>query len=113
MRLIVAGSRDYEDYATVAATLLQMEWFITEIVSGGCRGVDQLAIRWAKENDYKCTIFIPNWTVYHKAAGPIRNKKMAQYGDGLIAFWDGVSRGTKNMIDCALEVGMFIKVIKI
>lgn len=51
-------------------------------------------------NDPK--VFEADWNKHGKAAGPIRNKEMVSESDGLIAFWDGKSRGTKNAIDCAV-----------
>ena len=35
---------------------------------------------------------------------------MAEYGDALIAFWDGKSRGTKHMIDLAKHNNLKIRV---
>ena len=55
--------------------------------------------------------FIPNWGVLGKRAGFVRNTEMANYGDALLAFWDGVSRGTKNMIDTATRKGLIVKVV--
>lgn len=45
------------------------------------------------------------------------NKKMAEYaslnGNGeLIAFWDGVSRGTRDMIDVAGKYGLIVRIIE-
>lgn len=37
---------------------------------------------------------------------------MAQYANHLIAFWDGESKGTKNMIDEATKQGLLVDVIK-
>jgi hypothetical protein len=61
--------------------------------------VDTVGERWAEGRNQKLTRFPANWDKYRKAAGIIRNEEMAAYADGLIAFWDGESRGTKHMID--------------
>ncbi|WP_197026348.1 hypothetical protein [Polaribacter sp. Hel_I_88] len=55
--------------------------------------------------------FPAEWNKFGKAAGPVRNKEMAIYADALIAFWDGKSRGTKNMIQLAKQNGLLLKVI--
>ena len=41
---------------------------------------------------------MPRWNRYGRKAGILRNRKMAKYADALIAVWDGLSRGTANMI---------------
>ena len=82
-----------------------------EIVSGAYyRGADKLGEQYAKERGFKITRFPANWNKYGKAAGPKRNEQMANYADALIAFWDGKSRGTKNMIDFAEQLGLDLKI---
>ncbi len=41
--------------------------------------------------------FPPDWEKHGKAAGPIRNKEMAEYADALLLIWDGKSRGSASM----------------
>ena len=103
MKVIIAGSRDFNDYEAVknyADHILSNQSGI-EIVSGGANGADKLGEQYAKEKGYKLTIFKADWDKYGKSAGPKRNAQMAEYADALIAFWDGQSRGTKNMIELA------------
>ena len=38
---------------------------------------------------------------YGRAAGPLRNEKMVECADLVVAFWDGRSRGTKSLIKYA------------
>lgn len=115
MKVIVAGSRDFNDYEFVKSKLDELLVTLDsyEIVSGGCRGADKLGERYAKEKGWKCTIFKADWDTFGKFAGPKRNKDMARYAEGLIAFWDGKSRGTANMIDNAQGCGCKIKVVNI
>lgn len=56
--------------------------------------------------------FPAKWKEYGKAAGFVRNSEMADYSDMLIAFWDGKSKGTKNMIDNAKKKKVKVKVVK-
>ncbi len=111
MRVIIAGSRDIRvDYCLDALDMLfRRERHVlrpTEIVSGGARGPDTAGEMWAKRNGIPVTPFIPAWERHGKKAGILRNEEMARYaaeqpGGTLIAFWDGESPGTKNMIENA------------
>lgn len=100
MKVIIAGSRSVTDYNIVKSAVEKSGWFdkITEIVSGCARGVDQLAIRFAKEHNIPVAKFPADWKKYNKSAGYIRNAEMAEYGDALIAIHRDNSRGTANMI---------------
>jgi YspA, cpYpsA-related SLOG family len=101
MKLIIAGTRTFSDFNLLEKYLNKIEWPITEIVSGCADGADTLAITYAEKYNIPIKRFPADWKKYGKAAGPIRNKQMAEYGDALICFWDGVSNGTQNMIDQA------------
>lgn len=68
------------------------------ILSGGARGADNFGEIYARTHGYALMIYEAKWKEYGKAAGPMRNKKMAENADALIAFWDGKSKGTANMI---------------
>jgi hypothetical protein len=78
---------------------------VKEVVSGHAAGADRLGERWAKEHDIPVKLFLPNWEMYGKKAGPIRNAKMAEYGWYCMLFWDGKSRGSKNMMKCMHDLG--------
>jgi len=101
MKVIVAGSRTFNDYDMMKSVLKKFEQevsLITEIVSGGAKGADSCGEVYALENHIKLTIMNADWDRYGKSAGIMRNAKMADYGDCLLAFWDEESSGTKNMI---------------
>jgi hypothetical protein len=104
MRTIIAGGRDFLDYSLLTHTMLTLEFEVTEIVSGKARGADRLGEMWAEVSNTPIKLFPADWQQHGKSAGIIRNIKMAQYADALIAFWDGESRGTKHMIDTAYKV---------
>lgn len=119
LRIIVAGTRDFDDYHFLRGYLNAMRFKYEEklghtlvIISGGAKGADKLGERWAKEHDISFSVFPADWSKHGKAAGPIRNTKMAEVSDALVAFWDGKSRGTKHMIDTAIEKGLMTKVIR-
>lgn len=108
-RLIVAGSRGYTDQPWVNEVLdfvlakLTREGKIMTVISGHARGPDQFGEEWAKAKGVPLEIYPAQWTKYDKQAGLIRNEQMAQIADGLIAFWDGQSHGTRHMIDEATK----------
>jgi hypothetical protein len=47
MKLIVAGSRTFQDYTLLSSVLGTHRHHITELLHGGARGDDRLAFRWA------------------------------------------------------------------
>lgn len=111
-RVIIAGSRDFDDYLLLqdhADYMLSRQEDI-EIVSGGASGADALGERYAKDRGYKLKIFPADWAKYGRRAGPIRNREMAEYADALLAYWDGKSRGTKNMIEEARARGLKVSI---
>lgn len=109
-RLVVAGSRTFSDYERMAADLdrlLVNRFPNVEIVCGGCpSGADDLALRYANERGLRLRLFKAEWNTQGRAAGPLRNAKMAEYGDAVIVYWDGKSPGTASMIRCAAARGM-------
>ena len=114
MKIIIAGSRDFFDYGLLKKkcdSLLKGESNI-EIVSGGATGADQLGERYAAEKDYKLQRFPADWKTYGRAAGHIRNKKMADYAESLILFWDGKSPGSGSMLKAAKKKKLKINIVK-
>lgn len=103
MKVIVAGSRSFADYPRLVSVLATIP--ASEIVCGEARGADLLGRRYAEEYNIPIKSFPAQWDKYGKSAGYIRNKEMGNYADFLVAFWDGKSRGTKNMIDYMRELG--------
>ena len=95
MKIAVIGSRglivrDLENYLPKETT---------EIVSGGARGVDTSARYYAQNKGLKLTEFLPDYDKYGKIAPLMRNLEIIDYADEVYAFWDGVSRGTKYVIE--------------
>ena len=117
-KVIIAGSRGFNDYgllrAKVDILLSRKVSALNEIVilSGHCNGADLLGEKYAREKKYRVETYLPNWDMYGRAAGPIRNAEMARNANALIAFWDEKSPGTKNMINEAQENKLEIRIIK-
>ena len=78
---------------------------ITEVVSGGARGIDTDGEHWAIGSGIPVKRFPADWDDLGKRAGFVRNAEMADYADALIAIWDGKSRGTLHMINTMVEAG--------
>ena len=115
-RVIIAGTRDFSNYELLrqkcdAILSAKRQDSNIVVVSGTARGADRLGERYARERGYEIRRFPADWDNDGNAAGPIRNAKMADNADALIAFWDGKSRGTRNMIETAEEKGLLVRKI--
>lgn len=114
MKVIIAGGRNFNDYNKLRESCdnILVNQKDVEIVSGTAAGADTLGERYAQEKGYEVKKFPAQWDLYGKSAGYKRNQQMAEYADGLIAFWDGKSKGTKHMIDIATNKGLKVRVIR-
>ena len=107
MKLAIVGSRDLnvkniDDYIPEN---------VSEIVSGGARGIDSLAAKHAQEHGIKLTEILPDYKRFGRAAPIKRNELIADYADEGIAFWDGKSRGTQSTIKFFEKRNKPIKII--
>ena len=114
MRVIIAGSRNINDYNIVQEAIQKSGFKISTVVSGGAKGVDKLGEKYALDNNLKIDQYIPDWRPNGKdvdrSAGYKRNIEMAKNADALIAIWDGESRGTKHMIIEGTKIGLNVYV---
>ena len=107
-RVVIAGSRnfnDYEMFATIVGEFLKpiCEEYEMIIVSGHCSGTDLMGERYAKESGFEVEIYPAEWKKYGRSAGPKRNKQMVDICHKVICFWDGKSKGTESLIKYAKE----------
>lgn len=79
---------------------------VTEIISGGAKGIDQCAKAYALVHKIAYVEFLPQYDKYGKAAPLKRNDEIIKYADKVAAFWDGRSRGTKYVIDKCRKTGV-------
>ena len=120
MKVIIAGSRSITDMGTVKLAIECCPFSITEVVSGGAKGVDLLGEEYAMGENIPIKVFKPLWKdleasgavvksnsygKYNARAGHDRNEQMGDYADALIAVWDGHSKGAKHMIDYMAKLG--------
>ena len=91
---------------------ISADYTLDALVTGAARGADNLGYRWAIENGIKVFYrYLPEWSKYGKAAGPIRNAEMASNADICIVFWDGSSKGTLSMINEAKKRKLILYII--
>jgi hypothetical protein len=114
MRILVCGSRGWESVWQVRMVYAELDKAKpTEIISGGARGADRVAEVWAKTNSVPITVFTPDWNKYGRRAGVLRNNQMLdKKPDLVLAFWDGLSKGTKHTIDEARRRNIRVEVIR-
>lgn len=107
----VTGGRDYANREHVWRTLdeIHAERTIDLLVTGGCRGADRLAGKWADAHGVCVAEFTPNWAKYGRAAGPRRNEWMLRESQAslLVAFPGG--KGTDGCIEIARRMGIAIR----
>lgn len=118
--VIVTGSRDLDDYEKVFLWLEHL-FAVSDgdfvVRHGGCpTGADHFASVWCSMQSYgevTESIHDANWDDWGKAAGPIRNREMAQAGADLcLAFPLGESRGTWNCVNECKKAGIPVKVVQ-
>ena len=78
---------------------------ITQIIDGGCRGIDQLGKQYGLERKIPVMTVPAEWNKYGNGAGPIRNSKMVELADIGICIWNGKSKGTLDTINKLKAVG--------
>ena len=104
MKYAVVGSRTFSDYPFMEKVLSSYD-DITTIISGGARGADSLAKRYAEEHNLNYVEFPALWDFYGKSAGYLRNQQIVDAAKVVIAFWDGESKGTRHTIKLAETQG--------
>jgi len=104
MNVAIVGSREFDNYDSlreVMYTLYPSPDMITSIVSGGARGADTLAERFATEHDLPMRVFKADWETWGVRAGYMRNKLIVDSATEVVAFWNGKSNGTRHTIELA------------
>ena len=106
MKVAIVGSRDFDDYSQLHYVIdrIRLMYSVDGFVSGGAKGADSFAKTYADSCKIPIEVIKPDWDKYPRAAGFIRNKKIVEAANIIVAFWDGQSRGTKNSIDTAFKL---------
>lgn len=95
----IVGSRTITSKYWLLKAIKELGIEITTVVSGGAKGVDTIAEKYADENKLNKIIIKPEWDNYGKRAGYLRNIEIFNTSEFIIIIWDSVSSGTKHMID--------------
>lgn len=111
MNLAVVGSRLFDDYEYMKGILKFHP--CTQIVSGGAKGADTLAKKYATEHGIPIIEILPNWNVHGKSAGYLRNNAIVEKADEVVAFVvEGHSKGTQHTINIAEKTGKPVHIYK-
>lgn len=116
MRVAIVGSRDFPRLELVGGKINALAVKAggasqLTIISGGARGVDQEAERYARSIGAEVVSVLPAWKEHGTAAGVIRNTEIIARATHVVAFWDGASRGTLDSIQKALDSRRHLEVI--
>lgn len=121
MRLIIAGGRDFTDRSMMSRKLSKILGgadlgfgyeYPDVVLCGGARGADTLGKEWAKRHGVEVEMYHADWNGLGRRAGYVRNEAMAINATHLIAFYDGVSKGTGHMITLARKHGVEVKIVR-
>ena len=103
-KVIIAGGRDFDDFSMLCREMdklliNQVKVNKITIISGGARGADTLGERYARLRNFELTKVKADWNKYGKSAGFVRNREMLAITNGVVCFWNGKSRGTRDMVN--------------
>ncbi len=115
MRVLVCGCRDWKAVEPIQEALFGISQSTDEtcvLIHGDAKGADRIAAGLGYRIGWAVAAYPADWDQHSKAAGVIRNRKMLDEGkpDLVLAFWDGKSRGTMDMISRAVRAGVLVKV---
>lgn len=111
-RYLVCGSRTWTNEETIERVLSCLQ-HPARVVTGGADGADDIAHRVARELGFHTQVMLAEWEVYGRSAGMRRNIAMLDARPRIvIAFWDGMSRGTAHTIREAVKRGIPTMVVK-
>ena len=112
MKVAIVGSRDVD--------LSQLDWLDQQVppdcdgfVSGGARGVDQMAVHLADKRGVPCWEYLPDYARYGRGAPLVRNREIVKQADLVLAVWDGKSRGTRYVMDQCKKPGTALRVFRL
>jgi hypothetical protein len=107
MRLAVIGSRTFQDYELLKETL--DHYYITNIISGGDEGADKLVERYAEEKGLPIDV-ITHEENFEMSNSP-RTYAIINNAQIVVAFWNGKSKGTGDMVTYAKRKNKQMKII--
>jgi len=97
--LAIVGSRNFTDrefFNQKLTEFVEKQSDEITVISGGARGVDTLAEKWANDQSYPIKVFPADWKQYGKSAGPRRNQQIVEVATHMIAFPSRSGKGTQD-----------------
>ena len=104
MKVAVIGSRSFASYSFLCRQLASLP--VSSVVSGGARGADSLAARFARERGLPLHVFLPDYARFGRRAPLVRNESIIAAAELVVAFWDGRSAGTAHALRLARQRGL-------
>ena len=112
MKLAVIGNKEFTDRQFFYEILTKIK-NITKIISGGAPGTDTLAKQYSEANNIEFIEFSPNYDLHGIEAKQVRDKKIVENCDSILAFWDGICEGTGYTIEYARKLHKPVKIIRV
>jgi len=109
-KVLICGSRTRLDNKFQNSCLEHLIKDDDIVISGMAKGPDTIGRVHAQRRKLEVIKMPANWRLYGRSAGYRRNAEMVAIADRVIAFWDGVSRGTKMTIDLAIKKGLPVSI---
>lgn len=113
LKVSISGSRHYNDYNYFKSIMDYYKPYISHINVGDAKGIDSLTVKYCQNNNIPYNIFVANWDMYGKAAGPNRNADIIKNTELLIAFPLQDSKGTKDTMNKANNMGIPVHVYQL
>ena len=113
MKILICGDRKWTDEQKIIDVLFPYVFKNPTIIHGAAKGADSIGGKIAIDYNLRTTPYRANWSEHKRAAGPIRNREMLKLNPDLVlAFHNNLdkSKGTKDMIKIARELGIEVKV---
>lgn len=106
VRVVVAGSRNYNDYEAfrclLRGYLTRFDPADVVVITGrASRGPDNMVVHYCQEHGLPYVSYFADWNTYGKTAGYKRNLQMCEACNYVLVFWDLQSKGSRHMLDIA------------
>ncbi len=112
MKVAIVGSRK-PGSVTEQEMIRHIPAGCSAVISGGAAGVDTLAAQSAQTLGLPLVVIRPEYDRYGKAAPIVRNQEIVRRADFVLAFWDGISKGTRSVLLECIKTGKPFQVISL
>ena len=110
MRVAIVGSRHFSDPGRVTDYVNSLP-ARASIITGSASGVDAAATKAAREKGVPVQVIPASFDeLADTAKSAVRNQRLVDACDVLVAFWDGSSKGTRTTVERALDSGKEVHV---